>query len=67
MGTAATIEDLLEVDSLLSAEEIELRTTVRRFGEQRLRPHVAEWFESGEIQPARSRPIWASWDCSACI
>jgi glutaryl-CoA dehydrogenase len=52
MGTAATIEDLLEVDSLLSAEEIELRTTVRKFGEQRLRPHVAEWFESGEM-PAR--------------
>jgi glutaryl-CoA dehydrogenase len=52
MGTAATIEDLLDVDSLLSGEEIELRTTVRRFGEQRLRPHVADWFESGEM-PAR--------------
>jgi glutaryl-CoA dehydrogenase len=52
MGTAARIEDLLDVDSLLSAEEIELRNTVRRFGEQRLRPHVAEWFEAGEV-PAR--------------
>jgi glutaryl-CoA dehydrogenase len=52
MGTAARIEDLLDVDSLLSAEEIELRATVRRFGEQRLRPHVAEWFEAGEV-PAR--------------
>src|ERR1700720_4945907 len=49
MGTAAGIEDLLDVDSLLSAEEIELRNTVRRFGEQRLRPHVAEWFEAGEV------------------
>src|SRR5246127_5551347 len=52
MGTAARIEDLLDVDSLLSAEEIELRNTVRRFGEQRLRPHVAEWFEAGDV-PAR--------------
>src|SRR5581483_6140253 len=50
--SAATIGDLLDVDSLLSAEEIELRSTVRRFGEQRLRPHIAEWFESGEM-PAR--------------
>jgi glutaryl-CoA dehydrogenase len=40
------------VDSLLTDEEIELRSTVRRFGEQRLRPHVAEWFETGEM-PAR--------------
>ena len=29
-----------------------MRNTVRRFGEQRLRPHIAEWFESGDI-PAR--------------
>jgi len=52
MGIAARIEDLLEIDSSLSAEEIELRNTVRRFGEQRLRPHIADWFESGEM-PAR--------------
>src|ERR1700759_3359146 len=49
MGTAARIEDLLDIDSLLSAEDIELRQTVRRFGEQRLRPHIAEWFEAGEV------------------
>src|SRR4029077_20545053 len=52
MGTAAGIEDLLDVDSLLSAGEIELRNTVRRFGEQRLRPHVTEWLETGDV-PAR--------------
>ncbi|HEY7052242.1 MAG TPA: acyl-CoA dehydrogenase family protein [Mycobacterium sp.] len=52
MTAAAKIADMLDVDSLLSAEDIELRNTVRRFGEQRLRPHVAEWFESGEM-PAR--------------
>lgn len=43
------IDDLLDTDAMLAPEEVELRHTVRRFGEQRLRPHVAEWFESGEI------------------
>src|SRR3954462_5629313 len=43
------IEDLLNLDSLLTPEDIELRQTVRRFGEQRLRPHIAEWFEAGEV------------------
>src|SRR6185312_3157628 len=52
MGTAVKIENLLDIDSLLSPEEIELRDTVRRFGEQRLRPYVAEWFEAGDV-PAR--------------
>ncbi|MGE5696793.1 MAG: acyl-CoA dehydrogenase family protein [Candidatus Sericytochromatia bacterium] len=52
MGTTAAIDDLLDIDSSLSAEEIELRNTIRRFGEQRLRPHIADWFESGEM-PAR--------------
>jgi glutaryl-CoA dehydrogenase len=50
--TAAHIDDLLDIDSSLAPEEIELRSTVRRFGEQRLRPHIAEWFESTEL-PAR--------------
>jgi glutaryl-CoA dehydrogenase len=45
----ARIEDLLDVDSLLAPEEIELRQTVRKFGEQRLRPYVADWFESTEV------------------
>ena len=49
MGTAARIEASLDVDSLLAAEEIELRNTVRRFGEQRLRPHIADWFEAGDV------------------
>src|SRR4029078_8223823 len=43
------IEDLLDLDSLLTPEDIELRETIRRFGEQRLRPHIAEWFEAGEV------------------
>ncbi|WP_157546290.1 acyl-CoA dehydrogenase family protein [Mycobacterium sp. IS-1742] len=43
------IDDLLDTDAMLAPEERELRQTVRRFGEQRLRPHVGEWFEAGEV------------------
>jgi glutaryl-CoA dehydrogenase len=46
---ATRIEDLLDLDSLLTPEDIELRQTVRRFGEQRLRPYIADWFEAGEV------------------
>ncbi|MGW7351120.1 acyl-CoA dehydrogenase family protein [Streptomyces sp. NPDC054784] len=44
--------DLLAVDGLLTDEEREIRSTVRTFGARELRPHVADWFEEGEI-PAR--------------
>jgi glutaryl-CoA dehydrogenase len=47
--SATRIDDLLDLDSLLTPEDVELRQMVRRFGEQRLRPFVAEWFESGEV------------------
>jgi glutaryl-CoA dehydrogenase len=43
------IDDLLDTDAMLAPEERELRQAVRRFGEQRLRPHVGEWFEAGEV------------------
>jgi glutaryl-CoA dehydrogenase len=45
----ACIDNLLGTDDLLSAEDIELRAMVRRFGEQRLRPHIAEWFDTGSV------------------
>ncbi len=44
--------DLIATDTLLDAEERAIRDTVRQFGDDRLRPHVAKWFESGTI-PAR--------------
>ena len=44
--------DLIAADSLLSDEERMMRDTVAQFGTERLRPHIAEWFESGTI-PAR--------------
>jgi glutaryl-CoA dehydrogenase len=47
-----TVEELFAIDSLLTDTERQIRDTVRKFGEQRLRPHVAEWFEQGTF-PAR--------------
>ena len=44
--------DLIAADSLLSDEERAIRDTVRLFGTDQLRPHIAEWFEQGTI-PAR--------------
>src|ERR1700754_4245562 len=49
MSATSRIDDLLDLDSLLTPEDIELRQTVRRFGEQRLRPQIADWFETGEV------------------
>ncbi|WP_328994867.1 acyl-CoA dehydrogenase family protein [Kribbella sp. NBC_01245] len=44
--------DLVDVDSLLNSEELAIRATARRFADERLRPQLPEWFESGKI-PAR--------------
>ncbi|MFF0433943.1 acyl-CoA dehydrogenase family protein [Streptomyces sp. NPDC004327] len=44
--------DLLAIDGLLTDEEREIRRTVRALADRELRPHIAEWFESGAI-PAR--------------
>ena len=51
-----TVESLLDLDALLSAEDRDLRTMVREFGEQRLRPHIAEWFETGDV-PVRELAV----------
>ncbi|MBY8854943.1 acyl-CoA dehydrogenase family protein [Nocardia sp. CA2R105] len=47
-----TVDELFAIDSLLTDTERQIRDTVRAFGEQRLRPHVADWFEQGTF-PAR--------------
>jgi glutaryl-CoA dehydrogenase len=44
--------DLVDVDSLLTEEEVDVRATARRFADERLRPSLPEWFESANI-PAR--------------
>jgi glutaryl-CoA dehydrogenase len=44
--------DLVDADGLLSDEERAIRGTVRKFCADRVRPHLAEWFEQGQL-PAR--------------
>jgi glutaryl-CoA dehydrogenase len=44
--------DLIDVDHLHSDEELEIRRVVRKLVDDRVRPHVAEWYESGTL-PAR--------------
>ena len=52
----SAVDDLLDLDSLLGPEDIDLRTMVRQFGDQRLRPHIAEWFETGQV-PVRDLAV----------
>jgi glutaryl-CoA dehydrogenase len=41
------VTDLLAVDSLLSEEERQIRAVVRKLVDDRVRPHVAQWYEDG--------------------
>ncbi|WP_406724605.1 acyl-CoA dehydrogenase family protein [Streptomyces sp. GD-15H] len=56
MATAATQSrtalELFGMDGLLSEEERAIQETVRRFCDDRVRPHLAEWFDKGTL-PAR--------------
>ncbi|MGB6245532.1 acyl-CoA dehydrogenase family protein [Gordonia sp. (in: high G+C Gram-positive bacteria)] len=52
MADTRTVTELFALDSLLSDEERQIRDTVRKFGEDKIRPHVAGWFEEARI-PAR--------------
>ena len=48
VGPAATsAADFLAIDSLLSDEQLLLRDTVRRWVDERILPHIGDWFESG--------------------
>ncbi len=51
-STPQTPSQLFAVDRLLDEEERAMQQTVRRFVDDRIRPHVAGWFEDGTI-PAR--------------
>ncbi|MFE6510091.1 acyl-CoA dehydrogenase family protein [Nocardioides sp. NPDC057767] len=44
--------ELFDTDSLIDEEDRAIRDTVRRFVEDRIKPDVADWYESGAI-PAR--------------
>ncbi len=73
-GTPVSAVDLLALDGLLSEEEREIRSTVRRWLAEHVRPHVADWYERGEI-PARELALGLGelgllgmhlegWDCA---
>ncbi|WP_091604581.1 acyl-CoA dehydrogenase family protein [Micromonospora mirobrigensis] len=47
-----TALDLLDIDASLGEEEREIRAVVRRLVDDRVRPHVAGWYEDGQV-PAR--------------
>ncbi|MEU7750740.1 acyl-CoA dehydrogenase family protein [Micromonospora sp. NPDC049171] len=44
--------DLLDLDSSLGEEERQIRDVVRQLVDDRVRPHVADWYEDGRV-PAR--------------
>ena len=47
--TATGALELLGVDHLLDEEEVAIQETVRRFAAEKVRPHIADWYEAGEI------------------
>ncbi|CAL8900256.1 glutaryl-CoA dehydrogenase [Kocuria varians] len=53
------VMDLVSFDSLLSEEEIALRTTVRDFVDTAIRPNIAEWYDNAvfplEIVPEMAK------------
>jgi glutaryl-CoA dehydrogenase len=52
MSDALDRLDLLDLDDELDGEDRLLRDTVRKFADDRLRPHIRDWFEDGKL-PAR--------------
>jgi glutaryl-CoA dehydrogenase len=52
MSDALDRLDLLDLDDDLNDEDRLLRDTVRKFADDRLRPHIRQWFEDGTL-PAR--------------
>lgn len=42
---AAARSDVLDLDGLLTAQELELRSSVRAFVDERIRPNIADWYE----------------------
>ncbi len=41
--------ELFDIDRLLDEDERDIAATVRKFVETRLKPNVADWFESGSL------------------
>jgi glutaryl-CoA dehydrogenase len=52
VANSQSVDELFAIDSLLDDEERQIRDTVRKFGNERIRPHIADWFDEGTV-PAR--------------
>jgi glutaryl-CoA dehydrogenase len=52
LATALARLDLLDLDDDLDSDDTLLRDTVRRFGDEHLRPNIRQWYEEGTL-PAR--------------
>jgi glutaryl-CoA dehydrogenase len=52
MADSQSVDELFSIDTLLDTGEKDIRSTVRAFGNDRIRPHLADWFEEGTV-PAR--------------
>lgn len=50
-GLSSRALDFLNIDSLLSEEEISIRDTVRSFVQSKILPFVGDWFDEGTIPP----------------
>ncbi|MDN5755352.1 MULTISPECIES: acyl-CoA dehydrogenase family protein [unclassified Arthrobacter] len=55
--TPATASDVLDLDGLLSAPELELRSTVRAFVDSRIRPNIATWYEEARFPVELAREL----------
>ena len=53
---ATDVLGLYGIDELLTDTERDLRDTVRRYGAERLRPHIAGWYADGRM-PARDLAV----------
>lgn len=49
LPSPATPDELFDVDRLLDDEERAIRSTARQVVAEHVRPHVAEWYEAGEL------------------
>ena len=45
--------DPVRIDAQLTADEIDIRNAVRHFCQREVEPHIAEWFEAGELPDVR--------------
>lgn len=56
-GIAPIAVDYLNVDSVFTAEELELRDEVREFVDERIRPNINAWYEAARFPRELAREL----------